>query len=71
MRIDIAGLNIQYRNSLDLNERVKKHLVTTHARRLKLDQDREQMLKREKTLERFLGQDRPAAHSDIKGGAHE
>jgi hypothetical protein len=71
MRLEIAGLNIQYRNSLDLTEKVKKEFLTAQARRTKLDQEREELRKREKTLERFLGNARPATDTENTGGSHE
>lgn len=70
MRLDIAGLTIEYRSAPDLNEKVRKELVTTQSRRKTLNEESNELRKREKTLQRFLGGASASGEEIGGGGSH-
>jgi hypothetical protein len=71
MKLEIAGLTIEYRNAPDLNEKVRRELLTAQARRKDLSGESLILRKREKALERFLGGVSAATDSGNRGGTHE
>jgi cell division protein FtsB len=70
LKVEIAGLAITYRNAAELNAKVRQELSETQADRLDLEAECRDLRKKEKALERFLGDPPKAEITDETGGSH-
>ena len=70
MKVEIAGLAINYRNAVELNAKIRRELSETRGDRQLLEQECKDMRKKEKALERFLGERPESSAKDQTGGSH-
>jgi len=70
MKVEIAGLAVAYRNAAELNAKIRRELSETRGDRQHLEQECKDMRKKEKALERFLGETPAPTMNDQTGGSH-
>jgi len=70
LKVEIAGLAITYRNAAELNAKIRRELSDTRGDRILLEKECKDLRKKEKALERFLGETPEPAGNDQIGGSH-
>ena len=54
-KVEIAGFAISYRNAVELNAKVRRELSETRGDRMLLEAECKDLRKKERALQRFLG----------------